>query len=249
MKAHWVNSGADPRGFDWQGGESVSRQTGNALEAVIGEPNFKQIWWLEEALKASRKIARVKMPTGSATCFLIGPDLLMTNNHVFENEGDASAAKIQFNYRMQADDTAAIVDEWTCDPDDLFKTNPDLDYSIVRLNKKEDQSAGDVYGFFDLRHGVVPDVNQRANIIQHPQGRFKEIAFRDNQIRHVGDEFVQYLSDTDYGTSGSPVLDDWFRCVALHNQRVRDPANPSRWYRNQGYRIDKILSDAGKAIP
>ena len=65
----------------------------------------------------------------------------------------------------------------------------------------------------------------------------------------VDDEKVQYVTDTDYGTSGSPVLDDWFNVVALHNQRVRDPNNPGRYHRNQGYSISAILSDAGTLIP
>ena len=249
MNSHWMTSGTSNRGFNWLGGETVSSDTGLSLEAVLGDPNFKHIWWLEEALKAARKIARIKMPNGSATGFMISDDILMTNNHVFENADQAAGAKIQFNYRMQADDTVAVVDNWDCDPDDLFLTNANLDYSIVRIKDKDNKKAGQTYGFFDLRHGVTPMVNQRANIIQHPQGRFKEIAFRDNQVKFVNDDVVQYLTDTDYGTSGSPVLDDWFRCVALHNQRVRDPAQPHRWYRNQGYRVDRILADTGNSIP
>ena len=87
MKSHWVISGTSPVGFKWSGGDAVSRVTGGLTEFVVGEPNFKHIWWLEEALKAARKIARVKLPNGSATCFLIANDVLMTNNHVFEDAG------------------------------------------------------------------------------------------------------------------------------------------------------------------
>ena len=89
-------------------------------------------------------------------------------------------------------------------------------------------------------HGVSVNQNQRVNIIQHPQGRFQEIAFRDNQVKAVGENYLQYLTDTDYGTSGSPVPDDWFNVVALHNQRVPDPSNPHRWHRKSGvpYRSD-----------
>ena len=249
MKSHWVVSGASPAGFAWTGGATVHRDTGMLVEAVIGEPNFKAIWWLEKAVAAARSVARVKLPGGSATGFLVGPDTFMTNNHVFESASDAKNATLEFNFRLLANGDPAQRDAWKCDPDSMFKTNPDLDYSIVRVQQKDGKKPGDDWGCFDLRHGVTVAVDQRVNIIQHPQGRFKEIAFRDNQVKAVEEKYIQYLTDTDYGTSGSPVFDDFFNVVALHNQRVRDPNNPGRWYRNQGYRVGAIVADAGEAIP
>ena len=79
---------------------------------------------------------RVKLSAGSATGFMISPNIVMTNNHVFENEADASNARLQFNYRLTADGDVADRDDWECDPDDLFHTNPDLDYSICRVKPK-----------------------------------------------------------------------------------------------------------------
>lgn len=249
MKPHWIFSGTSPGGFQWTGGATVRADTRMPVEAVIGEPNFKSIWWLELALEAAHSVARVKLPAGSATGFLIAPDLFMTNNHVFENAEDARTARLQFNYRLLASGDLAPRDEWECDPDGLFHTNPDLDYSLVRVKRKDGKAAGDVWGVLDLRHGVTVQPNQRVNIIQHPQGRFQEIAFRDNQVKDVQDRYIQYLTDTDYGTSGSPVFDDWFNVVALHNQRAPDPNDPHRWYRNQGFRVEAILADAGGYIP
>lgn len=249
MKANWVNNGAGPTGFSWESGDDFNSITGRRVEATLGEPNYKAIWWLELAIHSARSVARVKMPNGSASGFLIGPDLFMTNNHVFEDKNDAANAILQFNYRLLADETLAQRDEWECDPDDTFVTNPIFDYSIVRVKEKDEQKAGDVWGHLNLHHGASIFENQRVNIIQHPQGRFQEIVFRDNQVRAVKDQFIQYLTDTDYGTSGSPVFDDWFNVVALHNQRVRDPNNPDRWYRNQGYRVEAIIADTGDLIP
>lgn len=241
MKSDWLSTGVGP-GFEW-------KEEPGVLEAVIGEPNFKAVWWLERAVDAARSVARVVLQGGSATGFLVGPDTFMTNNHVFESAQDARTAKLQFNYRKLANDSEAPVDEWVCDPDALFHTNPALDYSIVKVKPKGGKKAGEVWGAFDLRHGEKVHANERVNIIQHPQGRHQEIAFRDNKVRAVKDTFVQYLTDTDYGTSGSPVLDDWFRVVALHNQRVADPKNPQKYYRNQGFLISAILADAGPRLP
>ena len=251
MKAHWIINNGPPGGFPWVGQSSVKAEADARWEAVIDDPNFKAIWWLRNAIEVSNSVARVKLPAGSATGFLITANILMTNNHVFENKTDAANAKLQFNYQLLADGSPAKVDEWTCDPDSLFKTSEDLDYSVVRVATKNGKEAGEVWGSLNLRHGATVSVGQRVNIVQHPQGRFKEIAFRDNQVMAANDDepFIQYLTDTDYGTSGSPVFDDWFNVVALHNQRVPDPQNPHRWYRNQGFRVDAILRDAASAIP
>ena len=254
MKTHWIVNNGPPGGFAWFGEPLVPPETDTlqaGLEAVIDEPNFKAIWWLERAIEVAKSVARIKLPNGSATGFMISPNILMTNNHVFENAADAKGARVQFNYQLLPDGSAAKVDDWRCDPSSLFRTNPDLDYTVVRVASRNGVDAGSVWGWLNLRHGVTVAIGQRVNIVQHPQGRFKEIAFRDNQVMAANptDAFIQYVTDTDYGTSGSPVFDDWFNVVALHNQRVRDPSNPHRWYRNQGYRVDEILGDAGDAIP
>lgn len=243
MDIIWVNSGISRNGFDWEGGDGINPSTNTPFEAVIGRQNFKQIWWLEKALAAAKKVARVKLRGGSATGFMITEDILMTNNHVFENKAEANSAKIQFNYRMDISDNPSDPDNWECDGDSLFKTNPELDYSIVKLKPKGNTQAGKKWGHFNINGQARVRENQRVNIIQHPNGRFKEIAFRDNQVKSVGPNFVQYLTDTDYGSSGSPVLDDWFEVVALHNQRVSDPQSPYRWYRNQGYLMNTIYEE------
>lgn len=249
MKIHWVMSGSRPEGMDWTGGDTVHADTRTLVDATIGEPNFKSIWWLDSAQQAARSVARVKLPTGAATGFLIAKDIFITNNHVFETEQDAKNAKLEFNYRILANGDVAKRDVWKCDTDSLFHTNEDLDYTIVRVKKKNRRNAGDVWGALNLRHGAKIFVNNRVNIIQHPQGRFQEIAFRDNQVKFVSDTKIQYLTDTESGSSGSPVFDDWFNVVALHNQRVSDPNDPFRWYRNQGHSVQAILKDAGDLIP
>ena len=250
VKVGWLINHGPPGGFAWNGEVGDSRPTRvSSLEAVIDEPNFKAIWWLQKATEVARSVARVKFSNGSATGFLVAPDVLMTNNHVFENKGDAKRATIQFNYQLAADGSIGRVDEWKCAPKDLFRTNPHLDYSVVRIASKNGKKPAESWGYLNLRHGASIAVGQRVNIVQHPQGRFKEIAFRDNQVRAANpdDPFIQYLTDTDYGTSGSPVFDDWFNVIALHNQRVPDPSNPNHWYRNQGFKISAILDDLGKA--
>ncbi len=248
MDIFWINSGLSQKGFEWVGGKTINHNTDHPYEAIIDQENFKQIWWLEKALEASKKVARIKMPNGSATGFMISDDILITNHHVLGNKDEANTAKIQFNYRIDISDEPSLADTWECDGNRLFKTNPDYDYSIVHLKPKDGKHAGQVWGYFDVGQNISIRLNQRVNIIQHPRGRYKEIAFRDNQVRAVESTFVQYLTDTDYGSSGSPVLDDWFNVIALHNQRVKDPESPYRWYRNQGFLISEIYKDIKSVI-
>ncbi len=236
--------------FRWLAEERDNRalESNHVNEAVIGEPNFLHTWWLEKMVTMARSVGRIKFLTGgSATGFLIAPDLLMTNNHVFENERDAKNAIIQFNYRLKDPFTISMPDEWEFDPESMFITSPELDYSIVKVKNKGGKTAGDVWGFLKIIPQAAENIliNHRVNIIQHPRGELQQVAIRDNQVKAVTDTVVQYVTDTDYGTSGSVVTDDSLNVIALHNQRVQDPnVSAVHWYRNQGYRIDKILEHA-----
>jgi endonuclease G len=207
---------------------------------------------LEKGLDAARKVAFVDHPTEPATGFLVGEDIFMTNNHVFQDEEDAVRAKLVFNFRKLKDGSDGQVDIWECDPDRLFKTDEGLDYTIVGVKRKHERTPGQVYEYFNLRHGSTVKRKARVSIIQHPRGRLQEIAFRDNQVEYVNinDGIIQYITDTQKGSSGSPVLDDAFNVIALHCQYVPDPDDPAgKAYRNEGFLISSIVNHAGELIP
>ncbi len=48
MKSHFVSTGMDQKGFKWLGSDTVDETTQRLHESMIGPPNFKSIWWLEE---------------------------------------------------------------------------------------------------------------------------------------------------------------------------------------------------------
>ncbi|MEO1054720.1 MAG: serine protease [Bacteroidota bacterium] len=234
--------------FKWRGGRTINPKTNTPYEAIIGQENFAEIWWLEEALKAAKKVAKIKKSSGSATGFMISEDLLMTNHHVFGEAEDTVSATIQFNFKSNKDGSANKPDEWVCDAKNLFKSDKSLDYAIVRLKPKSGKRAGKKWGYFNLSHETQLTNDQRLNIIQHPAGRHQQIVFRDNQLKAIESNLIQYLTDTDYGSSGSPVLDDDFNVIAIHSRRVEDPKAKGSWYRNQGYRISKIYKKVKKYL-
>ena len=107
---------------------------------------------------------------------------------------------------------AAVVN---LDPDSLFVTNKDLDFSFCAVKGLE------YLGFVPLERdslSVVP--SESVNIIQHPRGRYKEVALQDNRVVKVDNLVVQYCCDTEPGSSGSPVFNNHWHLVALHHASV-----------------------------
>jgi endonuclease G len=103
-------------------------------------------------------------------------------------------------------------------------------------------TAGGRWGFIPMNGTVGLAVDQRLNVVQHPRGRRKEVAIQDNKVTAIYANFVRYTSDTDYGSSGSCVLNNSWDLVALHH--ARGDQAPEGWYlNNEGVRIDKIAAD------
>ena len=59
-------------------------------------------------------------------------------------------------------------------------------------------------------------------------------------------EVIRYETDTEPGSSGSPVFDNGWEIIALHHSGGdRAPSDPSgnTWLNNEGIRIDAIVKD------
>jgi V8-like Glu-specific endopeptidase len=172
---------------------------------------------------------------------MIGPDRLLTNNHVFGNAQEAEGATVQFNFQTDLAGQPLDTDDYTADPDTFFHTNEDLDYAVVQVKG----SPGDKWGFINLRDDLTVKAKQDVAIIQHPGGQPKQIAIVDNEIEYVDDSVAQYLTDTLPGSSGSPVFDNDWECVALHHSGgwLPQPSDQSTHFRNEGILISAILAD------
>jgi hypothetical protein len=64
-----------------------------------------------------------------------------------------------------------------------------------------------------LRGGIQ---GEPAIIIQHPRGRAKEIVAFNSHILKASDSYIQYTTDTDFGSSGSPILNGDLQLIGLH---------------------------------
>lgn len=195
--------------FTWK-----SPQTTETLEKLMGKQStLLPISWLEVGLQRARSIAKVKRPDHTfGSGFLIRDSLFLTNHHVLPNKDVAGKAIIQFNYQQNADGLEYEPVNFELDPDSVFKTSTENDWTLVRV--KGDANAE--WGAIDLKP-IEIRVNDRANIIQHPGGEAKQIALYHNIIAYVDDNWIQYLTDTLPGSSGSAVFDSQWSLIAVHH--------------------------------
>ena len=114
--------------------------------------------------------------------------------------------------------------------------------------QKTCSSAGEAWGWLQLIDSMSYAKVQHLNIIQHPQGRRKEIAVQHNEISGVFPNVIHYTTDTEPGSSGSPVFNNAWDLISIHHaagHRAPDyswPNNPN-YMDNEGMRIDKIVAD------
>lgn len=212
------------------------------IEKIVGgDNNLKPIAFLERGLAVAKAVAHITLADGGmATGFLIAPDVLLTNRHVFTSKDDARHATVRFNFQADLTGNMLPTTAFTCDPDSLFETSPEdeLDYAVVRMKG----DPGLTFGFLRLRNHAL-EVEDKVNIIQHPGGQPKQIAMNDNEVKFVDERIAQYITDTLPGSSGSPVFDDNWRVVALHHSggNIPEPGSGAVHFRNEGIRIGAIV--------
>jgi V8-like Glu-specific endopeptidase len=235
-------------------------------EVQIGSSNFLPVRFLEAGLITSKAVARVaiqfeQLPNaGIGTGFMVSPSLFMTNSHVIGSKIFATQVELHFNYQYALDGaTIQAPTVYQLDPDSFFYTNEDLDFTLVRVKPRTDLAsnagavskellAGDEFGRIALTTSFFYSVGQLANVIQHPQGRPKEIAVHENKVDSIFANVVHYTTDTEPGSSGSPVFNNQWRLIALHHAAGEQDA-AGNYVDNEGIRIDRIIEQLKKLPP
>mmetsp|Transcript_2908 Transcript_2908/g.8752 ORF Transcript_2908/g.8752 Transcript_2908/m.8752 type:complete len:704 (-) Transcript_2908:116-2227(-) len=206
------------------------------FEKVHMEANFLPASFLRRGAERARAVCRVETGTSYGSGVLLTPNIIMTNNHVLENARMASSSKARFNLE---NDPAEDDEPFTVDllPDRLFITDVDLDFSIVAC-----ETVNDITPVRLLRNPATVATGERVNIIQHPQGRKKEVVLHENTVIGLFDTMVHYRADTEPGSSGSPVFNDEWELVALHHAGWKDRRWGSSAATNEGVRIAAIVA-------
>ena len=215
---------------------------GSQLEKIIGHHStLLPVSFLEMGFKRAKSVARVVLANGdTGSGFLTKANLLITNNHVLTSAEAARTATVQFNFQRTATGRDAAVKEFQLNPDELFVTSAkaENDWTAVRVQGNPNAR----WGALTLQPAKV-SVGDRVSIIQHPGGGPKQIAIHRNTVAYAGDTRIQYLTDTLPGSSGSPVFDQQWRVVALHDSGgwLREPGTKQRFYRNEGIHVNAVI--------
>ncbi|MDE5464922.1 serine protease [Bradyrhizobium sp. CSS354] len=185
--------------------------------------DFVDVAFFERGRRAARAVARIVTKDGAplGTGFLISPRLMMTNNHVIGSEAEAAALVAEFEYERDVGGRMLAPTTYEFEPTTCFVTNSqdDLDYTVVALGRRI-SGATELAALGYLPVSAARNKHQLGdfvNIIQHPDGRPKEAVIRENQLVARSGTTLDYVADTEPGSSGSPVLNVQFALVALHH--------------------------------
>ena len=187
------------------------------LELIVNsEDNFIDIDMLAGAIYTAQAVGRIELPKGRAhgTGFLIGPDLMLTNYHVFKSKDVLTSAVVRFDYHANADGAITKGRVFEFQPD-FYVGSPDkeLDFALVKIkgeplaDRKLEPGDEDL-GYLELlrrgRHRgyllLAPrDIveHERVNIIQHPNGNPQKVVLTQNYVlANMSADRVHYLADT-----------------------------------------------------
>jgi len=222
------------------------------LEAITGSENtLLPIKFLKNGTHACYGVCRVGIQSDGkfnplGTGFLIGDgNYVMTNNHVLYDIKKASRYRFEFGYE---EDTGSP--HFICTPhvdEDEFLTCKDLDYTIIRITyPSEYMDYGRKYAL-QLMSSDLVNVQDRCNIIGHPKGRQKEVALQKNTVVMIDKKVIHYTTDTEEGSSGSPVFDNAWKVFALHHSAGKERVNmktlKKQFVTNEGMRMEVIAKD------
>ncbi|KUO07749.1 endonuclease [Streptomyces sp. DSM 15324] len=235
------------------------------LERLIGRNDLTPVAFLEEGVLAARPVGRITVRGpggGHGTGFLVSSALLLTNHHVLGGQEEAARSEVAFGFQDGVGGGPLVPAVFGLEPQRFFVTDERLDFSLVAVAPRGLRGeALASYGRLALSEapGKVV-IGESVNIVQHPRGEPKQLALRDNRVVDVLDDFLHYESDTQPGSSGSPVFNDQWEVVALHHSAVPRTDEQGRplsvdgtvwqpdmgearlaWKANEGVRISRVL--------
>lgn len=255
---------------------SALEQTINAAAGYTDVPRF-----LLGLSQAQARVARILV--GGHACgtgFLVGDSLLLTNWHVVEHAGDQQIVA-QFDYKT--DDNGAVIyagREVACAAawdvahspyadiarEELAPAGPSAadawDYALLRLSVAVGSEGLGANGQGDPRGKIqlpMADYSFRATepllIVGHPLERPMQLSYAaPSNVRLTTTRTrIRYDTNTEVGSSGSPVFNRHWRLVALHHasgpSKNADVFTVQEGAYNQGIPIELIVKHLYDRLP
>ncbi|MFJ3670236.1 trypsin-like peptidase domain-containing protein [Streptomyces sp. NPDC090106] len=211
---------------------------------IFRSATLQDVSFLRRGTELAASVCRLRVTAANGrsyhgTGFRIADDLLLTNHHVLldRDGGTPLAVEAWFGYESELNGRTREHQVVACEAESA-EGDPGLDWAVVRSAGPLPADAPAVA----LPGAVQVSPDDRVYIIQHPHGGPKKLAARHNVVRHVDETVVQYWTDTEQGSSGSPVFDERWNLVAVHRRwrRVGADDQPAE-FRNEGVRIERVL--------
>ena len=222
---------------------------GELERQIFDEPTLLDVAFLRRGVELAPAVVRllVALPDGDyyGTGFRMSEDLLLTNHHVLFDHMGTSATKVEAWLHYEHDVTGRPREHQVIGgrPETIVGDRTH-DWAVIRVSTPFPPGVP----LLDPAADGNVAAGDRVYIIQHPNGGMKKIGMIHNVVRYVDEDVVQYWTDTEPGSSGSPVFNERWELVALHHRWVNAGPSGAREFRNQGRRITRVaegLKDAG----
>lgn len=240
-------------------------------ERIIFSDDTVPFAFMAGGVKAARSVMRLKVPRydGGAvtmnnsgdqviyngTGWLLASTLLVTNHHVVNARNDGEPTAAEPDLLLQARGMVADLDydfegvqPVSVAIKDLSAWDEVLDYAVLEIEPTGREPLRCASEKVDVSSSLVP-----VNIVQHPGGQTKRFGIRNNLVSGATETDLRYFTDTEAGSSGSPVFNDRWEVVALHkaSKYVRDAQFQGKTsaYVNIGTHIAMVLSDLRTRFP
>jgi V8-like Glu-specific endopeptidase len=172
--------------------------------------------------------------------FRIASDMLLTNWHVLHlaDGTPATAVTAEFGYEDDGHGGCLPATEIPCDVASIRSDRTD-DWAVIQARVP----LQDHWPIVKLSEAAEPVRNAPAYIIQHPGGNRKRLGYVRNQVSSFDDLVVYYLTDTEPGSSGSPVFNARGQLIALHHAAGSPQTVVGRppMSKNEGIRIQRVV--------
>ena len=115
-------------------------------EVVIGARDFLSVEFLERGADVARSVGRILIVSGGrpkarGTGFLVGPSLLLTNEHVLTSPELAARCLIEMDYEQNSFGATKPSQTFRLTPERFFLNDDKLDYALVAVAPTSTQGA------------------------------------------------------------------------------------------------------------
>jgi hypothetical protein len=210
---------------------------------IAGESTLLDVSFLQRGTELAPAVVRLLVTLDGqpffGTAFRIGQDLLLTNHHVLFAASGRPATDVDVWFGSERAFVGAPMAHVSVPARaETIVGEPVHDWAVIRLAGPAPEGVP----IIGLTGAAPARVDDRVYIIQHPYGGMKKIGMIHNVVRYVDEDVIRYWTDTDGGSSGSPVFDEQWQVVALHHRWVSDAGSATTEIRNQGRRIERIVA-------